>query len=187
MTSSELPDDLLDAIRSWVQAATGLDPGQVVAEGSPDPLPQPPFFVLRLTSIDAPVGSDELSYELNATQELQPTVLGQRRTLGALRVCGEGGLELLSRCALALTLPALGDVMQAHAITLNSTGPIVPVNDETTAELPAPVFERPIALDYALKLSSTDVEPHFERFVLDVELDADPHFTDPLMVTLEAD
>ncbi|RAL23056.1 hypothetical protein DL240_09220 [Lujinxingia litoralis] len=187
MTSHTFPDDLLEATRTWVVAATGLAPERVIFDGATAPWPEAPFFMVRLPQLDRSAGTDELHYELDANQAMQARVVGQRSATGVLRVCGPGGAALLSQCSLALSLPALQRELQALAITLSSTGPTTPVNDETLAELPAPVFEREFALHYALKLSSTDVEPHFERLVIDVELDADPHFTDPLMVTLEAD
>jgi len=169
-------DKILQAVRAWHIAATGLAPAKVIASEDKGKKPAPPYLTVRVGPI-VPVGSDERREHADGRR-----IIAQRRatvTVQGFGLATDGVEDLLERAALALADPTVTDPLDAAGLTIERIPPMqyVPTLLDTA-------IEARYARDYPVtfRLAATPVDAvEFADAVIDVTyIDRDPD-PDPLI------
>lgn len=175
-------ETILQAVRGWVQLATGLPSDRVIPADDAGVRPGLPYITVNLTTAGIGVGEDEEQFS-GASGSLVSRVVGQRRATVTLNAYGRAGADLLEACQLTLRTPAVRAHLDAQRITVEDAGATMDVSElvDTRREKR---FVKEFFLAYAVAAPGEAI-PHMERFAGEFELDADPDPTDPLIVHVE--
>lgn len=178
-------ESLLQDVRAWVMLATSLPSEKVIPADDEGTRPALPYVTVNLTTYDIAVGSDETLYEVDDDDELRARAMGDRRTTVALNAYGRQGADLLALCGLSLSQPVVVRLLDEKKIGLQ---PLTGTQDisQLVDAVREKRFTRDFELTYGLELAQDEPEDALDTFGLSAELDADPDFTDPITVTVEA-
>lgn len=175
-------ETILQAVRSWVLLATSLPAIKVIPADDYGTRPALPYITVTLTAFDLPVGHDEQLLTTLAGK-LRERVRGDRRAVVSLNAYGKAGADLLALCNASLAKTSVQGKLGEAKITLMPAGPSLDLSSLVDTRIEKR-FVKDFEVVYAFETSQETI-PHVETISLAVEIDADPDFGNPFLLTLE--
>ena len=115
-----IKNDITQALRAWVIAATGYDNEHVIPGDDADPeRPSFPYIVVDILTLNIREGSDQIIQTYNAVDDqLEEKVLGRRRGTISLRGFGVGSGDAIMIAELKLESTAIAQLNCDNKISI---------------------------------------------------------------------
>lgn len=171
MATTMSREEVLQALRTWLIATTGLASDRVLIANDDTMRPAMPYLTVRPLAMHIPIGTGEATYtDIGATQTEQAT--GDRRATIQVAAYGSTAADILDDAALAIDLPTAQAVASAEGIAVyRSMSPI------SRQQLRATAFEVSAIRDFEVSYRRTTTavaSPHAETLAYDLTIQDDP-------------
>lgn len=166
-------DQILTAVRTWLNAVTGLDKVQIIPADDKGTRPALPYLSMRVMASDIHDGFDEPRPSINGTSgDIDERPIGRRRGTLEINGYGRGAKELIEVAGLSLAETRTQQLLSSEKIYIRPNGGINDISSLVDNEIEKR-YARDFDLHYAIERESPVEDSAKALDVFDVELELD--------------